>query len=366
MRRRGGVLWALVGGALIVAAVVAAVLSPGRSGSLDPSSPAPNGSKALASVLRGYGVDVRVSRDLTGATGRVVVTDPGAYSRRQLRALASRAELVLLGGGRPVLAALGVRGGPAGSLSGDTAPGCPWAGARAAGTVDLPDGTPSMSVFGTESCYEGAVVRGAGWVLLSTPRLIRNDTVSRAGVAALDVNAITADRTVTTVTWLRPGTAATGSAAPSTWALFPGGARRAAGWLVVVAVLLALWRGRRFGRVVTEPLPVLVRAAELVEGHGRLYRRAAARGRAAGALRDGAAGRLGSRLGLPPTAPRAAVVTAAAERSGRPEAEVADLLAGPAPRDDAALVRLACALDDLQVAAGIPLPARSDHPPEQP
>ena len=55
--------------------------------------------------------------------------------------------------------------------------------------------------------------------------------------------------------------------------------------LVVAVLVAALWRGRRLGPVVAEPLPVAVRAAETTEGRARLYRRRRARGRAADHLR---------------------------------------------------------------------------------
>ena len=96
-----------------------------------------------------------------------------------------------------------------------------------------------------------------------------------------------------------PGIDDAGSGSPSIWALFPPWAQRAFWWLLVVGVLLALWRGRRLGPVVTEPLPVVVRSAEVVEGHGRLYRRAGARERAAELLRAGHRDPAGApRLGL--------------------------------------------------------------------
>jgi hypothetical protein len=69
--------------------------------------------------------------------------------------------------------------------------------------------------------------------------------------------------------------------------------------LLVALGVLALWRGRRLGPVVEEPLPVVVRAAETVEGRSRLYRKAGARDVAAEALRRAAVRRLGTALGLP-------------------------------------------------------------------
>jgi hypothetical protein len=118
--------------------------------------------------------------------------------------------------------------------------------------------------------------------------------------------------------------------------------------LFVVVVLLALWRGRRFGPVVVEPLPVVVRATETVEGRARLLRAARARGTAATALREATVDRLRDLLGSGSGASAPAVVEAVCRRTGRPGAEVEALLFGSAPADDAALVRLANDLDRLE------------------
>jgi hypothetical protein len=346
---RARTVWVVAAIVLVAAAVLVALTRPGSSRALDPSSPSPGGSKALATALRGYGVRVHTSTDPSTARGRIVVVDPQDYSAAQLRALAERGELVLFGDSGSAPLALGTPAHPLGTVVGRTAPDCTWPGAAAAGLVELPAGTATFTAPGVQSCYGGAVLFGNGWTLLGSSALLRNDVVARTGVAALDVNAISADRTVRDVTWLLPGTSARGQqAAPTVWALFPDGARRAFVWLAVLGVLLIAWRARRLGRVVSEPLPVLVRAAELVEGHGRLYHRAAARERAAAALRAGAIGRLTTALHLPRNVPPSELVAAVALRTGRPPAEVGALLLGAPPPDDAALIQLATALDDLQ------------------
>ena len=124
--------------------------------------------------------------------------------------------------------------------------------------------------------------------------------------------------------------------------------------LAIAVLLLALWRARRLGPVVAEPLPVVVRAAEAVEGAGP----ALPTGRCAGPGRRGTAhgvrARLVPALGLPRRAEPTAVVAAVAARSSRPAAEVGALLYGAAPADDASLVRLADALDDLEREARRP------------
>ena len=121
--------------------------------------------------------------------------------------------------------------------------------------------------------------------------------------------------------------------------------------LVIAAAALAYWRSRRLGRLVGENLPVRVRAAETVEGHANLSRRAAAHGRAAGLLRAAAARRIAPLLGLPAgPAGRApeSLVEPLAQRLGRPAEEVYAVLVGSTPQNEADLVRLTDQLDRLE------------------
>lgn len=121
--------------------------------------------------------------------------------------------------------------------------------------------------------------------------------------------------------------------------------------LVVAALALAYWRSRRLGRLVGENLPVRVRAAETVEGHANLYRRASAHGRAAGLLRSATARRIAPLLGMPAgPAGRSpeSLVAPLAERLGRPAEQVRTILAGGAPMTEAELVRLTDQLDLLE------------------
>jgi hypothetical protein len=116
----------------------------------------------------------------------------------------------------------------------------------------------------------------------------------------------------------------------------------------VALVLAALWRMRRFGPLVFEPLPVVVRASETAEGHGRLYRSRRARDRAAAALRAAAAARLTTRTGLPQATSPEVICQELARRTGRGAGEIRAMLFGPVPGDDAALMKLATDLDDLE------------------
>src|SRR5690606_14564127 len=104
--------------------------------------------------------------------------------------------------------------------------------------------------------------------------------------------------------------------------------------LGLAVVVLALARGRRLGRIFAVPRPVVVRAVETTEARGRLYRRAADRGRASTSLRAGARSRVSTRLGLPASTSTAAAIDAVARATGRASEEVRDVLHGPAPQND--------------------------------
>ena len=351
---RRGRLWLALLGLLLLGATLVAFLSPGPGRDLDPESSAKGGSKALARVLAGYGVAVRRTTSIgtagadPGAT--VLVVEPDAYSGGQLIELVrGAARVVLLDPGTAPLDVLLPGWESADSVDGTVRPGCAEAGPRAAGAVDLGDSAAdAYSGPDFRSCYEGMLV-GRGRVdVLGSRELLRNDALARRGVAALDVNLLSADRSIARVTWLLPGSDAAGPGAPTVWALFPDGAHRAFLWLVLAGVVIVLWRGRRLGPPIREPLPVVVRAAEVVEGHGRLYQRARARERAAAALRAGTSTRIARHLGLPRDA-EAGQLAALLDRPG-----VVEALAGPAPGNDAQMLELAAELRRLEAAAGVP------------
>jgi hypothetical protein len=131
------------------------------------------------------------------------------------------------------------------------------------------------------------------------------------------------------------------------WTAFPTAWYASVALLLLAVVLLAFAMARRLGPPVREPLPVTVRVTETLEGRGRLYGRAKARGWALAALRTAAEQRLIRLLGLPADADRQAVTEAVAAHTGVPPDDVSAALYGPDPADDAALVQSATALDGL-------------------
>lgn len=100
----------------------------------------------------------------------------------------------------------------------------------------------------------------------------------------------------------------------------------------------------------TESLPVVIRASEATEGRARLYRKANARDRAATVLRTATRTRIAPLLGVPLQDAHSSerLLPALSARLPETTADTRTLLFGPAPADDATLIRLADQLDALE------------------
>ncbi|GAB2708217.1 DUF4350 domain-containing protein [Kitasatospora kifunensis] len=342
--------------------------------SLDPRSADSDGAKATAQLLRAQGITVDTATDpgqLAAPAGddTVLLPLPDLLTDDQLRAIASAGHrrLVLLSPDSTALDLLapGVRiaetaGLPLSVASANVAQQCSLPEAAQAGSAEL-GGRLYQTEGAATGCYprEGypALARtttadGTEVIVLGSGLFLTNQHLARQGNAALALGLLGARPHLT---WYLPDYQALPPAEQQKGFvdLIPAGWRWAAVQLAVAAVLAALWRARRLGPVVSEELPVVVRAAETTEGRARLYHRAKARGRAAEALRRAARHRLGPALGVPLTAgePAAtALLTALGDRLGdrRPPGELPGLLYGPPPTDDAALLRLADDLDALE------------------
>jgi hypothetical protein len=251
------------------------------------------------------------------------------------------------------------------------APRCSLTAARRAGDADAGGQRYSTHLENTDSCYPSGGLptvvriddRGDGQgadsgtvgdtVLLGAPDLLYNAGLDKQGNASLALQLLGSRPHLV---WYLPSlsdSSATGSgdAESGFLHLLPAGWLWGTVQLFIAAVLAALWRGRRLGPLVSERLPVTVRASEATEGRARLYRRADARDRAACALRSSARGRLAPLLGVPHTdTHNADVLTAAvaARLTGTPHLDPRTVLFGPAPTDDAGLVHLADQLDALE------------------
>ncbi len=330
------------------------------SGPFSPDSTDPAGAKALAVLLGNHNVHVTGTTTAAAATpvdgaGHTLLIAPGGSLDAGTWSAIGRAgwsHIVLF---RPTSRALdelapGVE--IAGSLaSGSRESGCDLPAATRAGSVTAA-GTSYSAPDGAVSCYgdgiHGSVVRLTGGDrivdVVGTPASFTNAHLAEDGNAALALNLL---GTHGELTWFLPGFEAADPEADPANPLVPDWARYVAWMSAFTALAFALWRGRRLGPVVPEALPVVVHAAETTEGRARLYRRSRARDRAGWALRESALARMRGALGLGLRAEPAAVVSAVAGRTGRDPAAVHQLLYGPPPFDDAALLTLSRELDAL-------------------
>jgi hypothetical protein len=353
---------------LLVALFLALAQSRSVRGELDPDAVDGHGSHALAVLLADRGVTVlratRLTDAVAGADERsiVFIPFPDLVPTGVLRQLGDRGsgQVVLVAPDHAHLAAVTEDVVGTGHVDVENrAADCPVDGATAAGAAET--GGTTYRVDSGEACYpagSGATVAlsatrgGARLAVLGSAAFLTNARLANGGNAALGLNLLGADGSAGEVRWLvpSPGSATTGGQA-SLSDILPGWVGPAALQLLLAALLAALWRARRLGPPVTEPLPVVVRSAEAVEGRARLYRRAQARDRAAEALRAGARARLVPRLGLERDAggepAPAAVAEVIADWTGQPESAVRDALYGPAPTDDVTLVKLADSLDSI-------------------
>jgi len=390
---------------VLLGGIMIALLTPSAptTGYLDPGNPGSQGSRALAALLAHRGQPVSRAgsvsaalaaaraggpgpgpRTTPGQAPALIITSPYLLRPGQLSALARLpGNLMVVEPDSAVLAALngqaatapGSRAAPRVTVAGadevrPVRPGCTLASATVAGDAAMGGvlmrvrspgpgtaaGATTGAATGTAAgqCYpvdgHPSLVRyraaGRTVTLLGSGVPLTDAALARRGNAALALNLL---RGSPRIVWLVPGPpAVTAAGQKSLFQEIPGPAYLVTVQLFVAAGLAALWRTRRLGPLVAEPLPVVVRASETVEGHGRLYRSRRSRGRAAEVLRDAARHRITGRLALPAGADAGAVCAAVAALTGREPGAVQAILYGPAPRDDAALVTLGQEIDALE------------------
>jgi len=356
--------WVGVGLATLLAlAVATALLTPatGRT-SLDPDAATPGGSRALAELLREQGVSVERTTDPQRALSlddntTLIVAYPELLPPDDIALLERlRSDVVLLG---PVFASGGYLDvtPAAGAPLADRDPQCQLDAAQRSG--DARTGGTTFDVSGssarsdsTAQCFgadglptlvQTATDAGAVHTIMGSADFMTNEWLDEAGNAALSMNL--AGQNPALVWWL-PTPQYTGQ--QSLTSLLPDGVWPLLGVIAVVVLMTAAWRGRRLGPVTVESLPVTVRASETTEGRARIYQRHRTRGQAAEHLRSETADTLRQRLGLPATASDGALAQAVATTTGRRPDEVQQILYGPPPQGDPALVSLGRQLSTLE------------------
>jgi hypothetical protein len=355
----------LTGCGLLLAIVLSAWLSSGRqahSARLDPQNPGPDGAQALAQVLGDHGVDLDIVRsaaelertDLSGASVVITSTDNlGRSTARRLAGTVTTTPVLIIDAGPEVVGLLSRSGTP--SMFAPQGPlSAQCADTRLTGLeveADLVVSYPAVDA----GCFpdaQGGVLfapQDEALSLFGAGAALSNSQITRADNAAVALRLLgNSDRLV----WYVPSLAdlAAGDEV-GVKALLPSWFVPAL-WLAGLGVLaLMLWRGRRFGPLASEPLPVVVRAIETTQSRGRLYRKARDRDHAAATLRGAAQARAAHRLGLGRNSVERQVLEQVARHTGLTLDEVGPLMSllGPVPDSDTALNTLAeelAAIDD--------------------
>ncbi|UVJ38338.1 DUF4350 domain-containing protein [Arthrobacter sp. CJ23] len=367
---RKHVVWIVIGAlfaGMLAYVTVSKLQAPADTGVLSTRNPAPEGGMALAEILRRQGVRVTATDSLEATQAALARSDHatlllydahGFLEGEQLDGLASTAARIVLVA--PRLRTLGALtqdirpGGVVPQETGTLEPGCGRGDAQAAGRVTA----GGFTYQGPEVCYrtrpEGpgmlAGSRDGQLLVIGSTDLLGNGLLDEEGNAALALRAL---GTGPELVWYTPGLGdvPAGSGPRTLDELAPPWLAFLGPWLAVVALLSMLWRGRRLGPLVFEPLPVVVKAAETAEGRARLYQDSRAVNRAADNLRAGAMTRIARHFNLGAEADANAVVDAVSRRLGRSPQEIRTALVEHRPQNEGQLVHLAQQIERLEEEA---------------
>lgn len=366
-RLRRALGWSLVVGLVLIAATAGLLLgvpSVAQRDSLDPERPGPGGMQALAQILRQQGVTVDVVRTRAEAERRLdttttlVMSDPYTLSDAGVTGLLDAAhDVVLVSPSARMLRMLDLGRYASGPSPATVRAECDVAAFAHVGTIA--PGQLFVPSSGVTACFGDAA--GAAVLIADDDRgrraivdgvaLFTNDRLAERGNAALGLALLGAQPHVI---WYVPSfddSDRTDVDVPKSLAdLTPGWVSPVVALGMITALLAAVWRGRRFGPLVAETLPVTVRASETMLGRARLTAKAADAAHAAEALRAGTLARLALRLGLAARADPGAVADAAADRIRADRAGCRALLVGPLPGTDAELVPYARRLAEIETA----------------
>ncbi len=360
--RRGARRAIVVLVAVVAVAVTVLILfrSPTSSIPFAPDNPDAAGTRAVAQILERQGVKIAFVQNaddaataLTSAPGSATLVVGGDFglTSDQVEWLAEAAdEVVLFAPGDGTLEAFApqISVNWAAAAAGTLEARCRDADAIAA--EEITQASPALYSSNAEavSCFtsdDGAAMIRLGTVTaLSSEAWITNEHLAEAGNAALGLRLLGTNEHVV---WFVPdliqmlGVSEADQEASHAW-IMPV-------FLVLVGVIAvaAWWRGRRFGALIPEPLPVTVRPEEVSQGRARLYRASRDYGYSGALVRAGTLTRIASHLGVPAGTDRASLVIAICSATGRPPATVDHLCYGPPPSNADDLLRLTNELDQL-------------------
>lgn len=358
--RRGAVVTAAVGAALLVAAFAGG--RPGTDGPpLDPRSDGPLGTSALVSLLRGLDAQVDLSPGLPSGDEQVAVllvdrldgdqrADVVAWIERGGRLVVTdpRSPLTPPVADEGLGAALDALASEPLERDSCTVEPLTRLATVAAGDAvryDVPSGAAACFGDGT-SAYIVAQRLGAGDVVaVGGAAALTNELLDERDNAVLAATLL-APEPGTSVRFVDPPLPA-GGGQESLAELVPHGVRRALLQLAAAFLVYAIWRAIRLGRPVPEEQPVRIAGSALVAATGRLLSRTGSPSSSAEILRSRLRRSLRARLGLPVTADPALIAGAVASRTGIDQRRVLDAVADRPVGDDGELARVARAVSSI-------------------
>jgi hypothetical protein len=228
-----------------------------------------------------------------------------------------------------------------------------------------------MRRSGTATCFEdaedsGAVARtalGSGSIInISSPAFFVNLALGspvpdQKKVKTIPDNAVLAQRVlfpdgVDSVAIVTSGVTATaGLGSQSVWSFMSAGVKIALLQALAAFVWFAWARGRRFGRVVRESVPVATESSDYVAAVGNLLARQHDASRAAATLRRAAEHDLRRSTGAPASMPPVQLAELVAARHSLNPADVVAALVSFPVNNDADLVALASSLEEIRQEA---------------
>lgn len=383
---RRSLYWAVaIAGLLVLGAITIALNGATREAQRwGAEETAPAGSRAVVEVLRDAGVEVVVTGRLDDTLAEL--EQPGTTlfvgdvrgildAEQWPRLLGVADHLVLAEPSQPALDALRIDALTAAPLaeSGEAielAAGCSVPAAVRAESIRATgigystlDGNVCFDAGETGAGLVRLDVEGRQVSVLGAGSVLQNGEITRAGNAALALGLLGEHPTLV---WYQPTPA--DLTAPTVAELTPDWVNPVAWLAVLVGLAAAFWRGRRFGPVVIENLPVVVKTTETMEGRARLYAREGSRLRALDALRVGTLRRIADGLALGRAAGVDDIVSAVAGITGRDPAALRTLLVDLEPATDRELVELSDRLLELEalIARRVGLDDLPSAPPAEP
>lgn len=307
-------------------------------------SPRYDGALAVATLLEEHGVTIETTdrfadaREMLSGDETLVITDAGILRPEDVAELAeAAAHTVIVDADYAALDTLFPGIGFGGAGTGPVSPTCDLPAAANAGAIVPGTAYDASSVTGCYPVDDGyALLRtnaddDSVVTVLDGSAVLVNDHLDVEGHAALAVGLLGQHDDLVWYTPSHDDAAADG--APAIGDFVPPWVTPTIILALFVALAAGIWRGRRFGPLVAEALPVTVRAGETLEGRARLYRAAEEPAHALDALRRGASARMAKRVGLAPDSTPDQVARAVAGVLGRDPQQVHHVLTAPSATD---------------------------------